>query len=118
MANEITKLDGDGGLHANLLFLYPLTPITYTGSSGTVTVVPTPSVDLPLIASNILGAAEIAALDNGSAAFEVVTMVVDDAKTNAQLLADAQALYAKRMADYIERLTRKYNRVGQRFNGV
>ena len=118
MANEITKLDGDGGLNANLLFLYPLTPITYTGSAGTVTVIPTPSTDLPEIANNVLGVAEKAALDDGSSAFEVVKMTVPDALSNTQLLTNARALYAKRMADFIERHTRAYNRAGQRFNGV
>jgi hypothetical protein len=119
MANEITKLDGDGGLNANLLFIYSLTPITYNDAAAQpVTVIPTPSSGLPDMAGNILTAAEKAALDDGSSAFEIMTLDVPDAKTNAELLADARALYAEKKADFITRLNRAYNRAGQRFDEV
>ena len=66
----------------------------------------------------ILTTSEKTALDNGSKAFEIVTIQINDAKANAQLLVEARALYAKHKADFVERLNRKYNRTGQRFNEV
>jgi len=118
MANEITKLDGDGGLNAKLIFLYSITAPTYQGNAGEQTVVVTPAAELPVLAVAILSATEKSALNDGSKAFEVVTMKVEDAKSNATLLAEARALYTKRKADFVERLNRKYNRAGQRFNEV
>lgn len=120
MASEITKLDGDGGLNARVLFLYlTLTPNTYPIDGGGMhTVVPTPSTDLPAMAAEILTAAEKAALGAGTAAFEIVTFPISDALTNVELLAAARALYATKKADFVAREARKYNRAGQRFNEV
>lgn len=118
MANEIIKLGGDGGVNANLLFLYPIvSPITYPDqNSAPITIVPSPSSELTTMELNILTTAEKVSLDGGTLAFERVTMLVADSKTNAQLLADAQALYALKFAAYIAKLNRAYNRAGQRFN--
>lgn len=117
MANEITKLDGDGGINARLLFLYlGLTPITYAIDGGQQTVVHTPSASLPEMAGPILTAAEKAALDAGTAAFEVVTMPIIDSLSGADLLTAARTLYARHKAAFIARATRKYSRAGQRFN--
>jgi len=120
MANEITKLGGDGGINATLLFIYRnLTAITYQDSlAQTVTVIPTPSSDLPAMAANILTTAEKASLDTGVDAFELVSMPVIDAMTNVELLAAARALYLTKKAAFVDRLTRTYNRAGQRFNEV
>ena len=120
MADEITKLDGDGGLKARLLFIYrglvqPTYPID---GGGTQTVIATPSSNLPVMAAEILSVAEKAALDAGTDAFEIVTLNIDDSKSNLDLLTEARVLYAKRKADFISELNRKYNRAGQRFNEV
>ena len=115
MANEITVLEGSGGLKRNLLFLYAITPAEVNG----VTQVPTPSNGLSDIAANILLAGEKAALDNGSAAFEVVQIEVVDGKTNAELKAEAQAFYTNKKLDYLARHARKYDAfTGVRFNEV
>lgn len=119
MANEITKLDGDGGLKATLLFLYQITaPVYVIDGGGNQTVIATPSTDLPEMAGLILTSAEKAELDAGTLAFEVVSLSVTDAKTGPELLVDARALYAKRKTRFVELLARKYNRAGLRFNGV
>ena len=113
MPNEITVLEGSGGLKRDLLFLYAITP----AEVNEVTQVPTPSSGLSDIANNILLAGEKAALDAGSAAFELVVMEVVDGKSNAELKAEAQAFYAKKKADYLIRHARKYDTfTGIRFN--
>lgn len=120
MADEITKLDGDGKLKANMLFIYRnITPPTYKISGGgTQAVISTPSANLPAMAALILSAAEKAALDTGTDAFELVHIDVGDATSNIDVLAQARALYAKKKADFISELARKYKRAGQRFNEV
>ena len=115
VSNEITVLEGSGGLKRSLLFLYAITPADVNG----VTQVPTPSDGLSPIAATILVAGEKAALDNGSAAFEVVSMEVVEGKTNAELKVEAQAFYAIKKVDYLIRHGRKYDDLtGVRFNEV
>lgn len=119
MADEITKLIGDGGLNVELLFIYRgLEPVTYNDQTGLVSIIPTPSADLPAIALNILTTAEKSALDIGADAFEVTNMRVHDGMLDAELLAAAREIYAQRKSDFIERLNRKYTRTGQRFNAI
>ena len=119
MANEITKLGG-GPLRADLLFIYNgLTPVQYTDAlSGTQTVIPTPSANLPPIADLVVTDAEKADLDSGVSAFEVVHMPIPSSMTNPELLTAARALYATKKQDFITTHAARFNRVGQRFDEV
>jgi len=120
MANEITKLGGNGKLNAQLLFIYRgiAAPTYVKADTSIATVIVTPSNELPDIAADVLTVVEKTALDAGIDAFEVVSMPVTDALTNSQLLAAARTLYANRKVRFTELLARRYSRAGQRFDEV
>ena len=115
MANEITKLDGDTRLGANVLFLFDVIPGSYTADGGATTVVPeTPSSELPAIAANILPAAEKAELDAGTKVFKVIRLSMEEGKTGSDLLAAARAKYAKMEPMIQIRINEKYRWIGTR----
>ena len=113
MANEILVLEGDGEINVSLLFLFPiLTPIQVNATN----VIPTPASGLPALAQSILDAGEKSSLDAGTTVFEVVSMRVTSARTNLELLAQAQALYVDRNANYLSKYALRYKHSGKRLD--
>lgn len=112
MANEIKGLDKRDGAY-RVLFLYPIsTPQTYVdGSGATVNVVPTPAPTEGEV-RNLLSDGEAAALDNGTAAWEVVTFRPDPTLTPAELLAKVRALYAGHETAFQAQYTERYEFYG------
>lgn len=111
MANEITVIE-QAGADLALVFLYPIaTPLQVGGAN----VVPTPSVGLPALAAVVFQSAEKAALDAGTAAFEVVSLTPDPALSPAQLLARAKVIYAAALAAFTSAYQLRYRWSGQRF---
>lgn len=130
MANEITKLGFSNG-QADVLFIYDLvTARTYKNSAGAnVTAIPTPSAFLAnytselggnhTIASDAVTGTEKTAMDAGTMAFEIVKMTIPPDKPNSELLAEAQALYAIKMAEFIMKLDDfVYKKAGVRFDAT
>lgn len=109
MADEITALEGDGVGNYQLLFIYPIiTPQQINGQN----VVPTPSANLPQLASLILSQSQKASLDQGTSAFEVITLYAGNNLTNPQLVARGQSIYASRAAHYATRYAAIYKYAG------
>ncbi len=119
MAKEITILEGDGSFRFNLFLTFPIASPKQVGGAN---VVPTPATNadatsaLPLIADQILDAAEKAALDGGTAAYRVIQFRKDASLTNPQLLALVRQKYAKELADFNMWYSQTYRHAGQRFN--
>lgn len=113
MANEIIVLDGDGGLNVAVLFLYP---IEIAPKRGEALVAPTPSTTLPANAAGLLTSQELNHLDGGALAFEVTSVEVTESKTQAELATAARELYARKLKDFTDRLTRRFKYAGRRID--
>ncbi len=118
MANEILVLEGNGERDYALLFLYPIAaPAQVTPPGGSATnVVPTPSSLLPSVAVPLLSTPEKAALDAGTAAFEVVNFTAAEGLSGAELIARAQDLYTRRAQAAAARYEARYRYIGTRLS--
>lgn len=119
MANEITLLDARSsptdGTFVNVCFRYD---IAVPKQVGGATVVVTPSAALPTLAAQALAPAEKAALDTGTAAFEIVEFHYNTAETGLQNLTRLRSVYATRKAIFDAAYTRRFQRAGTQFSAT
>lgn len=124
MANEIMVLNrrtvGEDGHDEEFtfLFFFPLNP-PITIDDGNYTVVPTHSSTLPdlVLDAGILGAAELAALDSGDAAFTGARPQTKPAEeSKADFLVRVQNLYRGRVDFETQRLRDFYSNYGLRLD--
>ena len=112
MANEITALE-QHGINLSLLFLYPIASPKQVGG---VNVVPTPSSDMPSLASLAITQPEKDSLDAGDAAWETHDLRIVVGATAGQLLAAAQSLYAEKKAAFLAAYAARLVWAGTRVN--
>jgi len=118
MAQEILIIEtsprGGEGFTARALFLYPLSPQLET--FGGLVIVPTPSSSLPseLSPLNLLTPAELSALDDGSAAFEIAAVYIPEVADLADAAARVQKAYAG--SSFVSDLRRRLAFTGRRLN--
>lgn len=118
MANEILVLErqtlGVPGEDESFNFIFFFRLIPTIDVDGYV-VVPTPSVNLPqlVLDAGILSSIELAALDNGTAAFVQSSPILKEKElTNGQYLARIQDLYRTRVDQEVQRLRDFYSFYG------
>lgn len=113
MANEITFVEqGDPDqVEVQALFYYPISSIEQETVGGSV-VVPTPSTDLPPTGQKVLSSSRKTALDNGEAAFEVVSLGVQD-MTGSEIRTALSNVYSSRRVRYMARYHWRYGLAGE-----
>lgn len=124
MAKEIMCLGKPNLEDYMLLFFYQITtPIALPGWDGTTeqggaNVVPTPSITLPEEIAGEFTAAEKAALDAGTWAFEIIESFKDEGVDQPTLVSKAQEQYADRKAEWEAAYTVRYTRYGKRYDAL
>ena len=113
MADEITILESDGSFRFRLCLIFPIASPAQVGGAN---VIPTPSVDLPTIANQLLSTVEKSTLDAGTTAFKVVQLRKDASLTNPQFEALAAQKYTEELTDFNRWYAQTYLHAGQRFN--
>lgn len=99
----------------SVVFLYPIsTPKQLPGTS--VNVVPTPSSSMPADHRIFLDSAEIAALDAGTLAFDIITFTRNTQRSNADIIADLKTKYDAALAAKAAWYTERYRFAGTRLN--
>jgi len=120
MANEILVLGVDTNTdqrsQVRALFLFPVSPRIAT--FGGVTIVPTPTASLPIDVTTLalLSEPELAALDSGNAAFELVSLYLTPAQRAnlGQAIARITAAYAQ--STFVTELRARFEFTGRRVN--
>lgn len=122
MAKEIMVLGKPDRVSYSFLFLYAIaSPIALPGWDGTAetgggNVVPSPSSTLPEEVAAEFTAAEKAALDAGTAAFEIVRGFKDEGLDDAALLAIVRARYVEAKAAWLSGYAVTYSHFGKRLS--
>lgn len=122
MAGEIIALEIGRERSANVAFLFPIATPAKIGST-LQNVVPTPATEngvnvLPPALDAVLTVTEKAALDGGTLAVHFVTFRDPGGLTGAQLLARIRELYAASKTAFEADYSRRYGRIGDRFDVV
>jgi hypothetical protein len=111
MANEIVALEQNGD-DIGVLFLFPIgVPKQIAGAN----VVPTPSTNLPAVASAVLTAPEKAQLDAGTLAFTTMSFKRNGI-AGAALLAHVQSVYADALTEFTANYNTRYSLAGNRYS--
>ena len=119
MAGEIIALEKNGS-RMNFAFLYTIPPayrieIGGTGTTGTYPV-PTPTFGLSAELLAVLTSAEKDKLDSGEAVIRPTSFDLTPGQTKAQVIADAQSLYADQAQIALEEYTSRYAYIGLRID--
>lgn len=121
MAREITVWRTERGSGRRIrvfiaIFVYSFPPIVINGQ----VVIPTPSthLDREILDLNLLDAAQIAGLDGGTHAFEIIPVHRLPGETMADVTTRAEALYQKKRTAFLTDLQLKYAQSGMTLNVV